>query len=304
MTSKQQQQVQLQYTLKESDTYWTAAFSAMASPCEILMDCETASEAHRLASLAVSETARIERKYSRYRSDSVVSQINTSDGVPVVIDDETAQLLRYAAECYKLSDGAFDITSGVLRRAWQFNGQEAEPDTDLIKSLLSQVGWDKVTLTDSTVLLHPDMEIDLGGIGKEYAVDRVAQMLFEALPVSLMVNFGGDIRAIANKSRPQSWVVGIEDPSKQNEAVGTLSLEHGAVATSGDAARFCMVNGKRLGHILDPRTGWPVEDAPRSVTVVADLCTEAGLLATLSMLQGSEAEEFLAAQSVTYHCIR
>lgn len=296
--------MQPQYVLRKSPAHWTVAFDAMASPCEILIRCQSTSEAHRLASLALSETRRIDRKFSRYRDDSVISRINWSDGQPIPLDNETSQLLQYAGECYTLSDGLFDITSGVLRRAWRFNGETIVPDREHIATLLGLVGWEQVTLRGDTIQLRSGMEVDLGGVGKEYAVDRVAQMLFEQSGLSLMVNFGGDIRAIASEKERASWVVGIEDPSRDYRAVGSLSLKHGAVATSGDAARYCMVDGKRLGHILNPRTGWPVADAPRSVTVMADLCTEAGLLATLAMLQGSRAEVFLDAQGVRYHAIR
>ena len=148
------------------------------------------------------------------------------------------------------------------------------------------------------------MEIDLGGLGKEYAVDRVAHLLHAERGESLMVNFGGDIRAISTRDYPRSWVVGIEDPSLAVTAIGHIELHNGGVATSGDVHRFCLVDGVRYCHILDPRTGWPVKGAPHTVTVIADHCTDAGLLATLAMLHGPDAEEFLDAQGVRYTCQR
>jgi thiamine biosynthesis lipoprotein len=290
--------------IRRADDHWMVRFSAMASPCEILLRCESIAETERLAEIAIAETFRIERKFSRYRNDNIVSQINTSAGRSTPIDDETARLLKYAAQCHALSEGQFDITSGVLRKAWNFSGEEFTPDEPLIDSLLELVGWDKTTLTETDFQLRPGMEIDLGGIGKEYAVDRVARLLFEKRQCPLMVNFGGDIRAIspANKSIP--WRVGIEDPERDNQSIGMIELVNGAVATSGVAYRFCLVDGRRLGHILDPHTGWPVEDAPRSVTVLADYCMEAGLLSTLGMLHGLEAESFLNDQNVRYFCRR
>lgn len=293
-----------QFSLKQVDSHWVISFRAMASPCEILIHGNSASEAHEMALLAHAETARIEQKFSRYLPDNVVFTINHSNGEPVNIDDETFHLLSYAGECYKLSDGLFDITSGILRRAWNFNGQEVHPDKKLISSLLKLVGWDKTRLDGATFSLLPGMEIDLGGLGKEYAVDRVAQILYKASGHPLMVNFGGDIRAVSPASIYRPWKVGIEDPERTNQSLGSVDLANGAIATSGVSYRHCFVNGKRLGHILNPKTGWPVENAPRSVTVLAGFCTEAGLLSTLAMLQGRDAETFLEAQQVKYHCIR
>ena len=292
-----------EYQLRRDDSHWTIGFMAMASPCEILIRCGKHSDADRLASLALAEARRIERTYSRYRDDNIVYKINHSDGRPIEADDELARLLDYAGQCYRLSDGMFDITSGVFRKAWRFDGAEIEPDAELIESLGEKVGWDRVGWEGKTLRLQPGMEIDFGGIGKEYAVDVVAEMLFRESGDSSMVNFGGDIRAISSEPNPIPWVVGIEDPDREKPAIGQIELVNGAIATSGDLYRYCLVNGVRLGHILDPRTGWPVKGAPRTVTVLGDYCVEAGLLATLAILHGPEAETFLKAQDARGHCV-
>jgi thiamine biosynthesis lipoprotein len=141
------------------------------------------------------------------------------------------------------------------------------------------------------------MEIDFGGIGKEYAVDRAYDLLLARCPVPFLVNFGGDLRV----SRPLPhgpWKVGIERPDSDRQAAMMLEVEYGALATSGDSQRFLRKDGIRYGHILDPRTGWPVPDAPRSVTVAASSCTEAGLLSTLAVLKGTGAADFLQQQQV------
>lgn len=276
----------------------------MASPCELLIACEKASDAEKLALRAYAETTRIEQKFSRYRDDSVVAQINRGNGLPVAIDQETFQLLTYAGECHALTDGLFDITSGILRKAWTFDGREVRPDQGLIDRLLELVGWGKVELTNSATTLLPGMQIDLGGIGKEYAVDRVAKLLYDTLPVPLLVNYGGDLRAICPPMCDHQWDIGIEAVDRQNRPVGLIELSQGGVATSGVSYRHCFVKDKRLGHILNPLTGWPVENAPTSVTVLADTCTEAGLLTTTAMLHGEGAEEFLKTQGIVFHCIR
>jgi thiamine biosynthesis lipoprotein len=292
------------FALTRRDDRWIISYSAMASPCEVQVYCESQSEAERAASLAFSETRRIEQKFSRYRTDNVIYTVNNSDGQPVKLDDETSRLMHYADQCYRLSERLFDITSGVLRKAWTFDGREIEVDEARIAALMDLVGWDKVGLSDDTIALRPGMELDLGGIGKEYAVDRVAQMLIAEISAPLMVNFGGDIRIIGPADKPLTWTIGIERPEEENRAVGEIELTGGGVATSGDARRFCLHRGRRLGHILNPLTGWPVTEAPRSVTVIADTCVEAGFLSTLAMLQGESAEKFLEAQQVVFHCIR
>ena len=292
------------YRVFQTQTHWVITFSAMAGPCEILARCQTKSEAELLASLSFDETRRIERKFSRYRNDNIIHEINNGSGNEVEVDEEFANLLTYVDQCYRLSDGLFDITSGVLRHAWTFKGESLIPDKRLIMSLKQKVGWDKVRWDGSRLQLQPGMEIDLGGVGKEYAVDRVADLLFQQTGATLMVNFGGDIRALTNEPDPLPWVVGIENPEQENNAIGQINLTNGGIATSGDVRRYCLVNGVRMGHILNPRTGWPVVDSPRSVTVLGTFCVEAGFLATLAMLQGADAEKFLQQQGIPNHCVR
>jgi len=293
------------WDVRREGAYWKIRYTAMASPCEVLVHAGSAGEAETAASLAVGETQRIERKFSRYRDDSVVAAIHrAAGGDPVAVDEETARLLAYADRCHALSEGRFDITSDVLRRAWTFDGREVTPDHAAIARLLSLVGWQRVAFEGATIRLEPGMEIDLGGIGKEYAADRVSALLAEHGFDRAMVNLGGDIRATGGGAPEVTWAIGIEDPDRDGAALGEVHVADGGVASSGDARRFCIVDGERLGHILDPRTGWPVAGAPRSAMVVAETCTAAGFLSTLAMLHGADAEAFLEAQGVRYHCVR
>jgi thiamine biosynthesis lipoprotein len=289
--------------LRREPTYWVVSFQAMACPCEVLIRTEDASAVKELAALAVTETRRIEQKFSRYRDDNIVYAINNSEGTPVTLDAETCELLAYAGHCYELSNGLFDITSGILRKVWSFKGEDIIPDEESINQLLNFVGWDKVRLTDDKIRLAPGMEIDFGGIGKEYAVDRVARILIESSGLSVMVNFGGDIRIPKAQTDREPWSVGIADPESPDQPIGQIEIHDGAVTTSGVSYRHCFIRGKRYSHILNPRTGWPVEDPPRSVTVIGNFCLEAGILSTLAMLQGKSAEKFLRAQKIKYHCI-
>ncbi|MBS0416085.1 MAG: FAD:protein FMN transferase [Proteobacteria bacterium] len=272
-------------------------FSAMASPCELLLAPLARDLALELGSVVAAEALRIERKFSRYRDDSVVSWIHQQRGCRVRVDDETALLLDFAQHCFDISDGLFDVTSGPLRRAWRFDGSDQVPATEDVAKLLPLIGFRKLSWKSPWLELPPAMEIDFGGIGKEYAVDRAYDLMLARCPVPFLVNFGGDLRV--SRPLPQGpWKVGIERPDSERRAVMMLEVEYGALATSGDSRRFLLKEGTRYGHILNPRTGWPVPDAPRSVTVAASSCTEAGLLSTLAMLKGRNAEEFLETQQV------
>jgi len=261
-------------------------------------------EAERIARSVESEARRIEVKFSRYRERSVVSEINRNAGrTPVAVDDETAMLVRSALDLTRLTGGRFDPTVGALRRVWDFRSGRVPSDEE-ISAHLPLVNAGAVSTRDRTVFLRrPGMEIDLGGVGKEYAVDRAAALV-GSLTQSCLLNFGGDLRALGPHANGRPWEVGIEAVDRLSSASQVIDVYRGGVATSGDSRRYLLKDGRRYGHILDPTTGEPVIEAPRSVTVVADTCTQAGMLATLAMLQGKAAKRFLDAQGVRYWCDR
>ena len=279
-------------------------FRAMATPCEVRLETGDEALALRVAAAVEDEARRIETKFSRYRDDSIVGRINLSAGQPMTVDAETAHLLDFADKCFEMSDGLFDITSGVLRRIWKFDGSDRIPTGSQIASTTELVGWQKVRWKDSTITLPQGMEIDLGGLAKEYAVDKALAAVREITPLPALVNFGGDLRVSGPRSSGGRWKVAIESVETDGQVAGLLELADGAIATSGDARRFLVRNGVRYGHILNPKTGWPVKHAPRSVTVAAATCVEAGMIATLAVLQGRRAEAFLKDQSARAWCIR
>ena len=295
-------------TLRATSYGWHGEFRAMASPCEVLLEPCDQALALQLLQLAQREALRIEHKYSRYRSDSALSQLNAHAGQSQAIDSETAQLLAFARQCFALSDGMFDISSGVLRRVWTFDGSDRLPKPEAVAALLPLIGFDKVEFDAQQLYLPAQMELDFGGIAKEYAVDKVAQLLDSATrtiapQLRMVVNFGGDMVAVRQQDAEHPWQIGIEHPGLVDNAAMVVSLRAGALATSGDARRFLLCDGVRYGHILNPKTGWPVLGAPRSVTISAPTCTLAGLLATTALLQGSAAQQFLDAQQISYWLI-
>ncbi|MCF6282696.1 MAG: FAD:protein FMN transferase [Candidatus Polarisedimenticolaceae bacterium] len=291
--------------IEQQADYWLARFTAMASPCELLMEVANRTEAEALAQCAYDEAKRIERTFSRYRDDNIIHQINTSSGCPIEVDEEMANLLDYADHCYQLSEGRFDITSGLLRQAWKFDGSDNLPETALIERLRLSVSWKKVIWQRPFITLPKGMEIDLGGIGKEYAVDSTTNLLRQKTAASLLINFGGDLAVTHARKSGNGWCVAIDHPDRCGSSSGQeIEIKQGALATSGDAQRYLLKDGIRYSHILDPTTGWPVAETPRSVTVHAANCTEAGILATLSMLHGRGAEAFLKQQQVTSWVLR
>ena len=281
------------------------SFTAMASPCEVRIDSPDEALAARLGEIGEAEARRIEAKYSRYRPDSILSAINAAEGAPTTVDAETAALFDYADQCFALSGGRFDVTSGVLRRLWRFDGSNRIPSQAEVKALLPSVGWDRVTWASPVITLPTGMEIDLGGLGKEYAVDSaLLKVQAEARGAPVLVNFGGDLRVSGPRAGGGRWRVAIESVDRFGDADAFLELSQGALTTSGDSRRRLEKDGVRYSHILNPRTGWPVKDPPRSVTVAAATCLEAGLLSTLAMLHGRRAEAFLAREKIQAWWVR
>ncbi len=278
------------------------SFRAMASDHELLLFAADEASAHRAVGAAIADVARIEARFSRYRDDSVATTINrAAGGRPVAIDAETAALLRYADECHRLSGGLFDITSGVLRRVWDFRRTPPQvPDAATRAAVIALIGWGDVEWSEHAIRLpRAGMEIDFGGIGKEYAADRVATILAGHGIAHALVNLGGDVRALGPRPDGTPWRVGIRHPRRDGTAIASVDLASGALATSGDYERFFELDGRRYCHILNPRTGMP-SAYWQSVSVVAPLAVAAGSCATIAMLCESAGATFLDVQNVSW----
>ncbi len=273
----------------------------MSSACEIVMACTAQkTAAQELAANAIEEVARIERKYSRYRKESIISRINAAAGKEsVVCDAETLSLLHFADTLFSTSGGLFDITAGVLRKGWDFSRKRL-PEEDELLRLLPLIGWQDVERDKERIRLPvAGMEIDFGGFGKEYAADRAASMLHAKGVRHGYVNLAGDIRLIGPKPDDAPWVIGIQDPRQKDKTIASIPLHAGALATSGDYERYFESDGKRYCHIIHPWTGYPVSFW-QSVTVVAPLAVTAGSYSTIAMLKEREALAFLDDSAVGY----
>ena len=288
----------------------------MNSPCQLLIEVPVEAKAQlepqiqSVCEQVASEAIRIEQKFSRYRDDNLIHAIN--QGEKVEVDPETQALLDFAHTAYDMSEGLFDVSSGILRRIWNFKNLESLPSDQQIQAHKALMGWQKVNWAPPFIQLGKGMEIDLGGIGKEYAVDKCHLLLSQLCKQPFLLNFGGDLCVSGPRDGNRAWITAIENPDAvMGEKSGTiesnhqstqerLTLKQGAIATSGTARQHVIIDGKQYGHILNPKTGMPVENAPLSITVAAPSCIEAGMLSTLAMLQGEGAEAFLKEQGVQH----
>jgi len=279
--------------------YFYFPFQAMGTTCEIKLFAPDATVAKRIAQLVKADILRLEALYSRYRQDSFLSEINRCAklGQSISVDPETQSLLNYATTCYQQSDGLFDISSGKLRQIWKFDG--TVPDPQAIESCLSLIGWDKIDW-QPPVLNFPvaGMELDFGGIVKEYAADRAATLCIEQGIQHGVINLGGDIKVIGAQMDGRPWQIGIQHP-RSDGVLKSIPMSSGAMASSGDYARYMIIDGVRYSHILNPKTGWPVSYLA-SVTVISDFCVVAGSASTIAMLQEEQGAEWLEQLSLPY----
>lgn len=282
-------------------TLYRFPFKAMGSPCEIQIYCDEADRARHIANLVIEDALRIETKYSRYREDSALSLINrvAAKGGTTAIDEETSALLNYADTCFEQSGGLFDISSGILREAWDFKSQKI-PSSATIKKLLARVGWHKIKFDSKTIeFTISGMQLDFGGIGKEYAVDRAAALSRQQGIEHGLIDMGGDIRVIGPHADGRPWSVGIRHPRRAASLMASIEVYSGAIASSGDYERCIVLNGKRYSHILNPKTGWPVQGMA-SVTVVAEQCVVAGSACTITMLMEKKGKKWIKNLGLRY----
>ncbi len=281
-------------------------FRAMGSPCELSLYGSSRAELEGIVRECATEIARLEKKFSRFRDDSLATRINESAGDPrgLTVDDETASLLDFADTAYRESAGRFDPTSGVLRRVWNFKSG-ARPSHEAIEEILELVGWSKLVWQRPRLVLPvAGMQLDFGGFVKEYAADRVAELARSLGIRSGMIELGGDLAVVGPHPNGDPWLVGIRNPRRPSEAMARIAITHGGLATSGDYERCMIVDGVRYSHLLDPRTGESFRQGPACVSVKADHCLVAGVTATIAMLHAEGKDEaFLARVGLPHLCV-
>ena len=284
------------------------SFQAMGTACEVAYSSPTAREAELFRREVMAWVDGFEKRYSRYLPDSLVGRVNAAAGrESVEVNEEDLHLLDLCDGLHFLTEGLFDPTTLPLSLLWDFKARDPQvPDEGRIASALRLVGWKKVVREGNRIFLPEEgMGLDFGGFGKEYAVDRALEMAMARGIEDVLVNFGGDVRVLGSPPDATAWRVGVEDPNRPGEPGLLLALDDGAVATSGNYRRFFERAGRRYGHLLDHRTGYPTSSECLSATVVAGTCLEAGVLATCSLLEGprkglASIERFFGAEG----CVR
>jgi len=266
------------------------SFRAMGTQCQITLMDQPGTDPGGFIRAAIKWVSEFEEKYSRFLPHSLISRINQAAGKNwVEVDEETDRLFSMCQELYAFTRGAFDPSALPLILLWNWKASPpVVPADETIKETMKVVGWRKIQRRPGAIYLpQKGMGIDLGGIGKEYAVDRVVQLAHEHGLQNVLVDFGQDIRATGCPTGRPAWHVGLQDPHTPEKCWTGVAVQDMALATSGDYLRHFELNGRHYGHILDPRSGYPVSNDCRAVSVLAPTCTFAGALCTSAFILGA-----------------
>jgi len=244
------------------------------------------------------ECLRYETLLSKSIEGSDVWNINHAEGERVSVSDETRMLIEKSLEFSRLSDGRFDISIEPCVALWDFTGEGMGtlPDEGELAEAAAKVDWTQIDVNDEGVLLPAGMSIDLGAIAKGYISDRVADFLSENGVESALLNVGGNVRTVGVKPDGSNWSIGIQDPDgvRDQSIVGIVSLEGNSVVTSGIYERGFTVDGVVYHHILDPDTGWSVQNELAGVSIVTEeACTADALSTTVFAMGLEEGTEFI-----------
>jgi thiamine biosynthesis lipoprotein len=257
----------------------TKVLLLMGSRFEVTAVSENDTLSWKAINAAIDETRRIEKLISEWDSASQTTTINRNAGIkPVKVDKELYNLIYRSIKISKLTGGAFDITFAPLLKIWKLDGSMKSPpaqkDIDAVKS---KIGYDKIILnaSEQTIFLREKgMKMGFGGIGQGY-VANCCKTVMKAMGIqSGLVNVSGDIITWGQQPDGKDWQVGIVDPNNKAAMISWLSASNMSVVTSGNYEKFVMIGGKRYGHILDPRTGYPAQGVG-SVTIMspdAEVC--------------------------------
>ena len=249
------------------------ALSGTASPETLLDGC-------------FEELTRYEQLLSAEQEDSDVGRLNRAGGQPVTLAPQTAELLEIGLQYGRQTNGALDITIRPVSRLWDFHGGPALPDPDTLSAAASLVDYTGLKLENGTAkLTDPKAAVDLGAIAKGFIADRLAAYLTENGVTSALIDLGGNIVAVGDK-QGEDWKIGIRDPKDASALAAVIPVKNASVVTSGTYEREFTLDGVRYHHILDPKTGWPVENGLASVTIVSSLSVDGDALSTACFVLG------------------
>lgn len=279
--------IEARIRFEEDTELYRLTFSALGTDCSILFHSLSNPQAAAYAKTAAQWVADFETRYSRFLPGSLVSKIGRAAGKhPVMINDEDNRLFDICSSVYESTGGLVDVTARPLLNLWDYRKTPCKvPSESQIEEARALVGWELVERTSNSIFLpKPGMRLDLGGIGKEYAVDRVVELSGTLGIDAILVDFGGDIRCEGAPPKRDRWQIGIEDPSTLTASSESLFLKAGAVASSGNYRRSFSINNRTFSHIINPRSGRAVERSKQISTVVSDTCLRAGILATTACM--------------------
>lgn len=292
---------------RPADSSRNASFGTMGSVATVIAAGPDSSRVQDYAAIAESAMRDIDEALSLYKTNSQVCRLNAlaGSGQGVVLTPHLRANLELARRYGELSGGAFDVTVGPLVRLWGFSGGATPADVvadRAIEQARRRVGYGGIRMDGGQAWLERDgMVVDLGGVAKGYAVDVCCALLRARGAQNFTVDLSGNMRCFGRPSPERSWCVGVRDPFHPGEVLGTLELGDGqSVSTSGNYERYVRLGGHRYGHIIDPRTGRPVEGMA-GVTVVAPLAADADALSTALFVLGMEEGSRLVAR-VTDSC--
>lgn len=266
-------------------------FQALGTVCTLLYPYISEDVSRSFENEVVGWVESFESRYSRFRPLSLISRINAAAGQQAVeVDEEMEAMLELAGLVHRVSGGLMDATLLPLMRFWDYHRRPSTlPTEGQVADARALTGWSLVRREKGRVFLpRAGMALDFGGFGKEYAVDHVVRIATRHGLTSVLIDFGHDVYGVGTPPGRPCWQVGLEDPQRPGSTLGALGLVSRGVAASGDYQRHITIDGRRYGHILDPRTGWPVSHACQQATVVAATCLQAGVLSTTAFILGMD----------------
>ncbi len=291
----------------EAQTLRKRTVTLMGGRFDITIVAENANEAERHIDTIITEITRIENLISDWKADSQVSLVNDNAGIrPVKVDREVFELTVRAIQLSQITNGAFDISFAAMERIWKFDGSMTSmPDSAAIKKSVEKVGYKNIILDSaaSTIFLQlKGMKIGFGALGEGYAADKCRDMMINKEIKSGIINASGDISSWGKQPNGKNWLIGITNPKQTNELLTTVSLQQGAVTTSGSYEKFAEINGIRYSHIINPATGYP-STGLTSVTIFGPNAEFANGLSTSIMVLGENAGKELIKKFPNYRFI-
>jgi thiamine biosynthesis lipoprotein len=265
--------------------------SLIGSPFELTVVAKDSTQAKLYFDASVQEVKRIELLISEWKPETEISKVNSQAGISAVkVSEEVYDLVERALKISKISDGAFDLTFASMEKLWQFDKKEhaSLPNPEMVSNCVKNVGYHFIQMDkkkQSIFISNPKTKIGLGGIGQGYIADKISEKLKAIGCTSAIVNVSGDVYAWGKKPDQKPWQVAITNPKNTKEIIGYFPLENSAVETSGNYEKYFTHQQKRYAHIIDPRTGYPVQDIV-SVSVFAKTTELSDALATAVFVLG------------------